>query len=164
MPTAGAIPVRPCGWPSPPTTTRIRGTARSSPAWAPPAKSWPSSHSFAFFNRDPLPAYGSNPFSEFYRRLTALRHANPALASGERGGEMIEIRNNAEDCLMIAVREAEGNRVVAVMNLSPYAIHADYYTGIYAGMYTDAMTGRPGELRGHVEEDMAPWSYRILTR
>ena len=121
-------------------------------------------HSFAFFDRDPLPAYGSNPFSEFYRRLTALRHANPALASGERGGEMIEIRNNAEDCLMIAVREAEGNRVVAVMNLSPYAIHADYYTGIYAGMYTDAMTGRPGELRGHVEEDMAPWSYRILTR
>ena len=82
----------------------------------------------------------------------------------ERGGEMIEIRNNAEDCLMIAVREAEGNRVVAVMNLSPYVIHADYYTGIYAGMYTDAMTGRPGELRGHVEEDMAPWSYRILTR
>ena len=121
-------------------------------------------HSFAFFDRDPLPAYGSNPFSEFYRRLTALRHANPALASGERGGEMIEIRNNAEDCLMIAVRETEGNRVVAVMNLSPYAIHADYYTGIYAGMYTDAMTGRPGELRGHVEEDMAPWSYRILTR
>ena len=121
-------------------------------------------HSFAFFDRDPLPAYGSNPFSEFYRRLTALRHANPALASGERGGEMIEIRNNAEDCLMTFVREVKGNRVVAVMNLSPYAIHADYYTGIYAGMYTDAMTGRPGELRGHVEEDMAPWSYRILTR
>ena len=49
---------------------------------------------------------------------------------------------------MIAVREAEGNRVVAVMNLSPYVIHADYYTGIYAGMYTDAMTGEPYELRG----------------
>ena len=121
-------------------------------------------HSFAFFDRDPLPAYGSNPFSEFYRRLTALRHANPALASGERGGEMIEIRNNAEDCLMTFVREVKGNRVVAVMNLSPYAIHADYYTGIYAGMYTDAMTGVACELRGHVEEDMAPWSYRILTR
>ena len=62
------------------------------------------------------------------------------------------------------VSETGGNREVAVMTLSPYAIHADYYTGIYAGMYTDAMTGRPGELRGHVEEDMAPWSYRILTR
>ena len=38
----------------------------------------------------------------------------------------------------------------------------DSYTGIYAGMYTDAMTGEPYELRGRVEEDMAPWSYRIL--
>ena len=79
-----------------------------------------------------------------------------------RGGAMTEIRNNAEDCLMTLVRETADNRVVAVMNLSPYAIHADYYTGIYAGMYTDAMTGEPYELRGRVEEDMAPWSYRIL--
>ena len=50
------------------------------------------------------------------------------------------------------------------MNLSPYAIHADYRTGIYAGRYIDAMTGLPLLLAEHVEEDMAPWSYRILTR
>ena len=121
-------------------------------------------HSFAFFDRDPIPSYAANSFTDFYRRLAGLRHANPALAAGEAGGEMVEIRNNAEDCLMTFVRETGGNRVVAVMNLSPYAIHADYYTGIYAGMYTDAMTGVACELRGHVEEDMAPWSYRILTR
>jgi len=121
-------------------------------------------HSFAFFDRDPIPSYAANSFTDFYRRLAGLRHANPALAAGEAGGEMVEIRNNAEDCLMTFVREVKGNRVVAVMNLSPYAIHADYYTGIYAGMYTDAMTGVACELRGHVEEDMAPWSYRILTR
>ena len=121
-------------------------------------------HSFAFFDRDPLPECRPNAFTAFYRRLTALRHANPALAAGERGGEMVEIRNNAEDCLMTFVRETGGNRVVAAMNLSPYAIHADYYTGIYAGMYTDALTGEPYELRGRVEEPMAPWSYRILTR
>ena len=119
-------------------------------------------HSFAFFDRDPIPRYEANAFTGFYRRLTALRHDNPALAAGERGGAMTEIRNNAEDCLMTLVRETADNRVVAVMNLSPYAIHADYYTGIYAGMYTDAMTGEPYELRGRVEEDMAPWSYRIL--
>lgn len=121
-------------------------------------------HSFAFFDRDPMPACGANAFTAFYRRLAALRHDNPALASGGRGGEMICLRNNAEDCLMTFVREAGGNRVVAIMNLSPYAIHADYYTGIYAGLYTDAMAGTKYELRGHVEEDMAPWSYRILTR
>ena len=123
-------------------------------------------HSFAFFDRDPIPAesYRANAYPEFYRRLTELRHANPALAAGGRGGDMVEISNNAEDCLMTFVREVPGNQVVAVMNLSPYAIETDYYTGIYAGMYTDALTGRPSELRGHVVEPMGPWSYRILTR
>ena len=123
-------------------------------------------HSFAFFDRDPIPAesYRANAYTEFYRRLTELRHANPALAAGGRGGDMVEISNNAEDCLMTFVREVPGNQVVAVMNLSPYAIETDYYTGSYAGMYTDALTGRPSELRGHVVEPMGPWSYRILTR
>ena len=121
-------------------------------------------HSFAFFDRDPIPAYRTNSFTDFYRRLAAMRHANPALAAGERGGEMIELRNNAEDCLMTLVREVGGNRVVAQLNLSPWTIQTDYYTGIYAGMYSDALTGAPYELRGHVDEIMAPWSYRILRR
>ena len=122
-------------------------------------------HSFAFFDRDPIPAerYAANAATAFYRRLIALKHASPALAAGERGAEMVEIRNNAEDCLLTFVRETAGNRVIAVMNLSPYAIHADYRTGSYAGTYTDAMTGLPYELRDRVEEEMAPWSWRILT-
>ena len=123
-------------------------------------------HSFAFFDRDPIPAarYVGNDFTALYRRLAALRHANPALAAGERGAEMIEIRNNAEDCLMTFVREVAGNRVVAVLNMSPYTIRAQYGTGIYAGRYTDAMTGADYDLPPHVDEIMAPWSYRILAK
>ncbi len=121
-------------------------------------------HSFAFFDRDPIPDYRPSAETELYRKLALLRHENPALAAGERGGEMVEIRNNAEDCLMTMVREVEGNRVVSIMNLSPYSIHVYYNTGIYAGLYKDAMTGAEYELPTLVEEDMAPWSYRILTR
>lgn len=121
-------------------------------------------HSFRFFDRDPIPHYQANAATDFYRRLIALKRDNEALAAGEQGGAMSEIRNNAEDCLLILVRERGGNRVVAVMNLSPYAIQANYYTGAYAGLYTDAMTGSPCELRGHVVEDMDPWSWRILFR
>jgi len=120
--------------------------------------------SFAFFDRDPIPVYELNGFTRFYRRLTKLRHENAALAAGETGGEMVEIRNNAEDCLMTLVRETPDSRVVAIMNLSPYAIRAEYATGIYAGRYTDAMTGAEYNLPEWVAEDMAPWSYRILTR
>lgn len=121
-------------------------------------------HSFAFFERDPIPAdaYVANRTTEFYRRLCRMRRRNPALAAGTAEGMWVEIRNNAEDCLMILVREAGPNRVVAIMNLSPYAIHADYRTGIYAGIYTDALDGGQVEWPGHVECDMAGWSYRVL--
>ncbi len=121
-------------------------------------------HAFKFFDRDPMPEMGINLTTCRYRRLCRLRHDNPALASGDRSGDTFEIRNNAEDCLMILVRETEKNRVIAIMNMSPYRIHADYYTGIYAGLYFDALTGEEYEYRGHIEEDMEPWSYRLLVR
>lgn len=119
-------------------------------------------HAFAFFDRDPIPDYKANAATAFYRLLTRLRHTCPALAAGERGGEMIEIRNNAEDCLMTFVRETDGNRVVAMMNLSPYLIRADFWTGCYAGVYTDAITGLETELAEHVERDMEGWTYQVL--
>ncbi len=121
-------------------------------------------HSFSFFEKDPIPSYRAGANAALYTRLSALRHNHRALASGEEGGEMIEIRNNAEDCLMTMVREVEGDRVISIMNLSPYHIHACYNTGIYAGRYVDAMTGGVYDLQTVVEEDMTPWSYRILTR
>lgn len=121
-------------------------------------------HSFAFFDRDPIPDYRANATTEFYRRLIALKHDAEALTSGEQGGGFVEIRNNAEDCLLTFVREAAGSRVVALLNLSPYTVHADFNTGIYAGVYTDAMTGAPWLLPTHVDEQMPGWSFRILSR
>ena len=123
-------------------------------------------HSFEFFERDAIPeaAYIENRTTELYRRLTALKHRERSLDAGEWGGEVIEIENNAKDCMMTFVREVEGSRVVAIMNLSPYTIHADFRTGIYAGDYVDAMSGEHVYLDEHVERDIAPWCYQILTK
>ena len=123
-------------------------------------------HSFEFFERDTIPAeaYVENRTTELYRRLTSLKHKEQALAAGERGGEMIEIENNAKDCMMTFVREVDGSRVVAIVNLSPYTIHADFCTGIYAGKYYDALTGERVVLDDHVERDIAPWQYQILVK
>ena len=93
-------------------------------------------------------------------RLCAQR----LIASGERGGSFVEIRNNAEDCLLTFVRETPENRVVALLNVSPYEVHADFDTGIYAGGYADALTGERVQLCSHVDERMPGWSFRILTR
>jgi hypothetical protein len=48
--------------------------------------------------------------------------------------------------------------------VSPYEVHADFDTGIYAGGYADALTGERVQLCSHVDERMPGWSFRILTR
>ena len=121
-------------------------------------------HSFAFFDRDPIMDYAANYYTEGYRKFIALKHSEAALQAGERGGRTIEIENNAKDCIMTFVRECGESRVVALLNLSPYTIHADFNTGIYAGCYVNAMTGGEYLLPSHVERDMLPWSYTILHR
>ena len=123
-------------------------------------------HSFEFFDRDPIPVerYCENRTTELYRRLCALKHSEAALAAAERGGEMIEIENNAKDCMMTFVREVRGSRVVAIVNLSPYTIHADFRTGIYAGEYRNALTDERYTLADHVEADFEPWQYKILVK
>ena len=121
-------------------------------------------HSFKFFDRDPIPAdaYRECRTTELYRRLSALKHSERALAAGAEGGEMIEIENNAKDCMMTFVREVRGSRVVAIMNLSPYTIHANYNNGIYAGDYTNAITGERVTLPVEFEQDIEPWGYTLL--
>lgn len=119
---------------------------------------------FPFFEHEPMPVMSENGYTEFYRRLCAMRHSNPALRSADVGGSFIEIDNNAPDCLLTFVRESGDNRVVALMNLSPYKVFTDFHTGTYAGMYVDAMSGGERELYEHEWGDVEPWSFRIYIR
>ena len=119
-------------------------------------------HSFEFFDKDHIPHYEANEHTAFYRKLINLKHSQKALQAGELGGRMIEIENNAKDCLMTFVREKEDSRVYVIMNLSPYTIHADFNNGIYAGNYKNAITGEDVLLPVHLEYDIKPWGYTIL--
>ena len=121
-------------------------------------------HSFEFFERDHIPTaeYKAGADTELYRKLIELKHSQAALQAGERGGRTIEIENNAKDCLMTFVREKGDSRVMAIMNLSPYTIHAKYNNGIYAGDYTNAITGERVTLPVEFEQDIEPWGYTLL--
>ncbi len=119
-------------------------------------------HSFKFFERDAIADYAPNKTTEFYRRLIELKHNCSSLDAAERGGSWTTIRNNAEDCLMILVRESSDDRVVAIMNLSPYLIVAKYDTGIYAGSYIDAFSGENFTFESEVHSMMEGWSYKLI--
>ena len=121
-------------------------------------------HSFAFFDKDAMPTFEPNAATEAYRKLCEMKHSFSALCSADLGGSFIEINNNAPDCLLTFVRENQQGRVVYLANLSPYKVFADFRTGIYAGDYTNVMTGETETLYDHTWGDMEPWSFRLLSR
>lgn len=121
-------------------------------------------HSFAFFDRDPMPKMEANNYTQFYKSMCNIYHSHKALHSADSGGSFIEIINNAPDCLLTFVREKDDDRVIVITNLSPYTIFGDFHTGIYAGEYIDAMTNKSTTLYEHMWGDIAPWSYKILTK
>ncbi len=121
--------------------------------------------SFKFFDKDSIPAeaYTENETTEFYRKLIEIKHKFESLQAGERGGMWTTISNNAKDCLLILVRENSKDRVIAILNLSPYTIDCNYDTGIYAGEYFDEFKGETCLYPRYVNEQMTGWSYRLLT-
>ncbi|MDE5578393.1 MAG: DUF3459 domain-containing protein [Alistipes sp.] len=119
-------------------------------------------HRFEFFEKDPIPAYEPNEWTAFYKKLNALRHACPALASGSRGGDMAYMAGAAAD-LMAFTRTAGNNKVVCLFNLSaePQQVVP---TVEVAGDFTDALSGEPRTLVSGGEFALAPWEYAILVQ
>ena len=75
-------------------------------------------HSFLFFEKDPVPEWEVNEYTDLYKGLTALKHANPALAAGEKGGPAEWLEGYPEGVLAFR-RTVRGNSVTVVANLTP---------------------------------------------
>ena len=68
-----------------------------------------------FFDRDSITDWTPNEYTEFFKSLTALKHGNPALAAGEKGGEMVWLADMPEGVVGFS-REVEGNKVIVLAN------------------------------------------------
>lgn len=68
-------------------------------------------HRFQFFEKDPVPAWEVNEFTQFYQDLIKLRHGHPALRPGGKGGRFEVV--SAEDSTLV-FRRVLGNDVVTV--------------------------------------------------
>ena len=117
-------------------------------------------HRFAFFEKDPVPAWEPNRWTAFYTKLNALRHDNPALASGAAGGEMAYMGGAVSD-LMAFTRTAGDNKGVCLFNLSARQ-QPVIPTVEVGGEYTDAMTGAKRTIVPGEEFALGPWEYLIL--
>ncbi|MBQ7750583.1 MAG: alpha-amylase [Bacteroidales bacterium] len=75
------------------------------------------SRRLAFFEKDPVTDWSSNAYTTFFKGLVDLRHNNPALAAGEKGGPLTYLEGYPESVLAFR-REVENNSVTVVANIS----------------------------------------------
>ncbi len=76
-------------------------------------------HRFEFFEKDNIPLHDWNEYTDFYKYLNDLRHNNPALRSGEKGGEFELI--STDDNTLVFRRSLEDNEVrVSVQLEAPW--------------------------------------------
>ncbi|MEG0788622.1 MAG: alpha-amylase family glycosyl hydrolase [Alistipes sp.] len=117
---------------------------------------------FEFFEKDPIESWEPNEYTDLYTKLNALRHANKALAAGERGGKLVYMTGVVDNVLAFT-REVEGNKVFCLFNLSAEPANV-IYTVAVAGDYTNAMTGEKQTVTSGEEISLPAWSYLILTK
>ena len=115
------------------------------------------SRRLAFFEKDPITDWSANEHTEFFKKLIALKHGNPALDAGERGGSYVEIAE--PDGVLAFAREKDGNKVIVVVNFNeedaPVTLCLD-------GTYTELFTG--GTAEGEVSQIVRPGGYLVLTK
>ena len=65
-----------------------------------------------FFEKDPITDWSPNEYTAFWKKLVELKHNNPALAAGEKGGEMVWW--DAPEGWVAFSRELKGNKVIVI--------------------------------------------------
>lgn len=78
-------------------------------------------HRLQFFEKDPIPSWDANDYTEYYQMLCELRHAHPALLP-EAAFECIDVANDS--CLAFR-RLAENDTVTVFVNLSHSPVSFD---------------------------------------
>jgi len=143
-----------------------------------------------FFEKDPITDWSANAYTTFWKKLTDLKHGNPALAAGERGGA-IEYLDAPEGVIAFS-RAVDGNKVIVAANFgvapvqeaAPQAVReatdnrpqgetgGTPFQNLQAapvtvdipldGKYTDWFTG--AKVSGTFSATLAPGEYVVLTR
>ena len=117
----------------------------------------------AFFEKDEI-EWREHPIGDLYKRLLALKKANPVLWNGAWGAEMIPVPNNAADKVISFVREGGGNKVFGVFNFSAEPVQVEFDESLYHGGYSDFTTGEPISMTAQSTMPLDPWGYRVLVR
>ncbi len=116
--------------------------------------------SLRFFDKDTID-WKKSDFREIYTQLVHLKLKNEALWNGVAGGEMHIMPINVDDNIFAFYREKDGNKVVAIFNLSKNNTNVKINSEETAGDYTELFSGKNVKLGKEISLKLKPWEYLV---
>jgi glycosidase len=117
----------------------------------------------AFFDKDPI-AWREHPLGDLFRRLIALKKANPVLWNGRWGADMVQVVNDAPAEVFSFLRAGDSGQVFAVFNFSGEARELRFSGSLHTGQYTDFASGEPVSIAAEQPLEVPAWGYKVFVR
>ena len=114
----------------------------------------------AFFEKDPIVDWSANEYTAFWKSLVDLKHKNPALAAGERGGELSWWEVPVPETVVAFSRETRDNQVIVIANFGK-----ENYSPVFnlpGKHFTNHFTGEA--IESPCELSLDPGDYIVITR
>ena len=116
----------------------------------------------SFFHKDEIDWSGPSR-AAFFQKLTQLKHTNEALWNGAAGGSVQRLDSDNSASIMAFVREQNGDRVIAVFNLSSKPHETTVQAGKFAGTYNNVMKGNRQTVAANQVFSLKPWEFVLLS-
>lgn len=120
-------------------------------------------HRLKFFDKDPI-VWKSAPEGELYKKLFALKAANPALWNAHWGARMIPVVNSAPNQVLTFVRQSGADKVFAVLNFSATPQSVTFKDTLQDGRYTEYFSGEAVTVEHASPVQVSAWGYKVFVR
>ncbi|MEW5846563.1 MAG: alpha-amylase family glycosyl hydrolase [Bacteroidota bacterium] len=115
-----------------------------------------------FFEKDQIDWTDANNFTEFYKKLTALKKEANVLDAGDRGADIFRVITTADSSIFAFIRENETQKLFALFNLSPkeqtFSFTGDAHLNTN---YVEYFSNTPKEFSKDEKVTLKPWEFLI---
>jgi glycosidase len=116
-----------------------------------------------FFEKDTVDWNGPS-LASFYRTMFDLKHGQPALANGSRGGTQRTLHTNGGDRVYAFTRTKGANTVLVALNFGDQGVNAAYDSLPRPGRYSDSFGKTKLALPAQGSIGIPPHGYRVLVK
>ncbi|MDE5790078.1 MAG: alpha-glucosidase C-terminal domain-containing protein [Muribaculaceae bacterium] len=109
----------------------------------------------------------SNPdeeMTELIKRLTSLKHSQPALRTGKESGKLTNLTTTADDAVYAYKRTLGEENVVVMLNFSDKDQKFKIYEGLPSGEYANILTGNEVKMGNSVEFSLPPYGASVFVK